>query len=276
MSYKTGCFRAKALCLLLDHTKNLEILFASLAALLAGFIDSIVGGGGLVQAPALFILFPHFSVSQVIGTNRFASFLGTGVAGYQYAQKVKIPWRLVLITALGTATMSYLGATVASYMKAEILKPIILLLMTAIAIYTFFNKSLGQHEKVTLSIVRLQWYALLIGMAIGFYNGFVGPGTGSLLVFAFVSVIGFQFLKASAFAKIINVVADVASLVFFIWKGFVLFEIALPMMACNILGSYLGSRLALLRGNAFVRIVFLVVVFGLILRFGYDVIHSYQ
>jgi uncharacterized protein len=249
----------------------MEIFLAAMAALLAGFVDSIVGGGGLVQVPALFILFPHFSVPQVIGTNRFASFLGTSMAGYQYARKVEVPWRVVLIAAVGTAVTSYLGATIASFMKAEVLKPLILFLMTGIAIYTYSNKTLGQHEALPVSLVRLHGYALLIGMATGFYNGFVGPGTGSLLVFGFVSVAGYPFLRASAIAKIINVVADVASLVFFIWQGYVQFEIAIPMMACNVLGSYLGSRMALLRGNSFVRVVFLVVIFGLILRFGYDV-----
>ncbi|WP_229599696.1 sulfite exporter TauE/SafE family protein [Runella slithyformis] len=249
----------------------MDILIASFAALLAGFVDSIVGGGGLVQVPALFILFPHFSVSQVIGTNRFASFVGTSVAGYQYARKVEVPWRVVCITASGTAVMSFLGATIASHLKAEVLKPLILFLMTAIAVYSFSNKTLGQYERVSVSVVRLQWYALLIGMAMGFYNGFVGPGTGSLLVFGFVSIMGYQFLRASAVAKVINVVADVASLAFFIWKGYVEFDIAFPMMACNVLGAYLGSRLAILRGNTFIRKVFLIVIFGLILRFGYDV-----
>ena len=255
---------------------ELEIILASLAALLAGFVDSIVGGGGLVQVPALFVLFPNFSVSQVIGTNRFASFLGTSVAGYQYARKVDVPWKVVLLTALGTALMSYWGATVASHMKAEILKPIILLLMAAIAIYTYVNKRLGHEENPPVSLARLLGYGLLIGMTAGFYNGFVGPGTGSLLVFGFVSIVGYQFLKASAIAKIINVVADVSSLVFFLWKGYVVFEIALPMMACNIVGSFLGSRMAILRGNTFIRAVFLVVVFGLILRFGYDVIKMFS
>jgi uncharacterized membrane protein YfcA len=250
---------------------DLEIYIASLAAFVAGFVDSIVGGGGLVQVPALFILFPHFSVSQVIGTNRFASFVGTSVAGYQYGRKVAVPWRIVVIAASGTAVMSYLGATMASYMKAEFLKPLILLLMTAIAVYTYSNKKLGHHESLPVSVIRLQWYALLVGMATGFYNGFVGPGTGSLLVFGFVSLIGYEFLRASAIAKIVNVAADIASLIFFIWQGYVAFEIALPMMACNVLGAFLGSRLALLRGNSFVRVIFLAVIFGLILRFGYDV-----
>jgi len=253
----------------------LELLLVSFAALVAGFVDSIVGGGGLVQAPALFILYPQFSVLQVIGTNRFASFLGTSVAGYQYARKVPVPWKLVLISAVGTAIMSYLGATIASHMKAEVLKPLILVVMSAIAVYSYSNKSLGQKELQRVAAIRLPWYGLLLGMAMGFYNGFVGPGTGSLLVFGFVSVLGFEFLKASAIAKIINVVADLSSLVFLVWKGYVEFEIAIPMMICNVLGAYLGSKMALLRGNSFVRTVFLVVIFGLIARFGYDVVRMF-
>ena len=248
----------------------MEILFASFAALFAGFVDADVGGGGLIQVPALFILFPHFSVSQVIGTNRFASFVGTSVAGYQYAQKIEIPWKVVWITAIGTATMSYLGATFASLMKPEFLKPIILVLMASIAVYTFYSKQIGQYESESVNSKTTFLYALLIGMITGFYNGFVGPGTGSLLVFGFVSI-GYQFLRASAVAKIINVIADVASLIFFISQGYVQFEIALPMMVCNVLGSYLGSKMALLRGNTFIRKFFLLVILILILRFGYDV-----
>lgn len=250
-------------------------VIACIAAFFAGFIDSIVGGGGLVQVPALFILFPHYSVPQVIGTNRFSSFMGTAVAGYQYAKKVKIPWKTVIYAGIGAAVMSYSGALLSSLMSARILKPTILVLMGAIAIYTYKNKSLGQEEKLRLGLSAVPWYGLLIGMAIGFYNGFVGPGTGSLLVFGFVSIVGYNFLSASAISKVINVIADVASLIFFVSKGFVVFQIALPMMLCNMAGSYVGSKIAILRGNSFVRVIFLVVVFGLILRFGYDVLKLY-
>lgn len=250
---------------------DISILYASAAALLAGFIDSIVGGGGLVQVPSLFILYPQFSVPQVVGTNRFASFLGTSVAGYQYAQKVTVPWRVVVIAGICAAVMAYLGATFASLVKAEVLKPIILILMAGIAVYTFSNKTLGQNEKPALSAKYLTTYAILIGSLAGFYNGFVGPGTGSLLVFGFVSVIGFGFLKASATSKIVNVISDIASLVFFIWQGYVQFKIAVPMMICNIVGSFFGSRMAILKGNGFVRTVFLCVISALIIRFGYDI-----
>jgi uncharacterized membrane protein YfcA len=247
-------------------------VIACIAAFLAGFIDSIVGGGGLVQVPALFILFPSYSVPQIIGTNRFSSFMGTAVAGYQYAKKVKIPWKTVIYAGAGAAIMSYSGALLSSMMSARILKPTILSLMTVIAIYTYRKKDLGQEEKLRFSLRFIPFCGLLIGMATGFYNGFVGPGTGSLLVFGFVSIIGYSFLSASAISKVVNVIADVSSLIFFLSKGFVMFQIAFPMMICNMAGSYVGSKIAILRGNAFVRVIFLIVVFGLILRFGYDVL----
>ena len=241
------------------------------AALLAGFVDSIVGGGGLVQVPALFILYPHFAIPRIIGTNRFSSFMGTAVAGYQYSQKVQIPWRTVIYAGIGAGVMAYLGAKISGLIEEQILKPIILILMTAIAIYTFRKKDLGHTENLKHDLSQVPIYGLIIGSLAGFYNGFVGPGTGSLLVFGFVSIIGYGFLKASAVSKVVNVIADVASLGFFITQGYIQFEIALPMMLCNMTGSYLGSKMAILKGNEFVRTFFLFVIFALILRFGWDV-----
>ncbi len=249
--------------------------FACIAALFAGFVDSIVGGGGLIQAPALFILFPHFTVPQIIGTNRFASFMGTGLAGYQYSKKVKIPLKTVLFAAFGAGLMSYSGALLSSLMSEKILKPTILILMTLIALYTYRKKDLGTEERHRVALHQIHWYALLIGMMIGFYNGFVGPGTGSLLVFGFVSIVGYNFLTASGVAKVVNVVADIFSLIFFVKNGYIVYELAFPMMLCNMLGSYAGSKMALLRGNGFVRQIFLIVVFGLILRFAYDIWQLY-
>jgi uncharacterized membrane protein YfcA len=244
-------------------------------AFLAGFIDSIVGGGGLVQVPAFFVLYPTLPVPNVIGTNRLASAVGTTVAALNYARRVEIPWRAVLFAALGAAMLSYLGATVQSKLPSTVLKPIILVLIVAIAAYTYRKKDFGHRTHDRVSAERLPWYALAIGIVLGFYNGFVGPGTGSLLVFAFVSVLGYTFLTASPAAKIVNVVADVTSLVFFLVHKYVLFKLALPMMVCNVAGSYAGSRMAMLRGNEFVRRVFIVVVVGIVLRFSYDVIKLY-
>ena len=241
-------------------------------AFLAGFIDSIVGGGGLVQIPAFFVLYPQLTVPNIISSNRLASAAGTSVAAWNYARSVKIPWRVVLYAGIGAACMSYLGATIQSKLPAEVLKPLILVLIVAIAVYTYRKKDFGQRDHFRVAAAKIPWYAVGIGMALGFYNGFVGPGTGSLLVFAFVSVIGYSFLNASAMAKVVNVISDVSSLVFFLIHKHVLFHLALPMLVCNVAGSYTGSRMAMLRGNEFIRKVFLVVVAGIILRFAWDVL----
>jgi len=221
--------------------------------------------------PAFFILYPQLTVPNVIGTNRIASAVGTSVAAWNYAQTVRIPWRMVLMAGSGAAVASYLGATVQSLLPNQVLKPIILILIVAIAVYTYKNKNFGQEESFKIPENKRSRVALAIGIVLGFYNGFVGPGTGSLLVFGFVSLIGYSFLKASAISKIVNVIADVSSLIFFLMNKHVLFHLALPMMACNVTGAWLGSRMAVLRGNTFIRKVFLVVVAGIILRFAWDV-----
>lgn len=241
-------------------------------AFLAGFIDSVVGGGGLVQVPAFFILYPQLSVPNIIGTNRLASAVGTSVAAWNYARSVQIPWRIVLYAGVTAAVFSYFGATLQSMLPSDLLKPIILVLIIAVAVYTYRKKDLGQHERFRFAERRIPWLAAVIGALLGFYNGFVGPGTGSLLVFGFVSVIGYNFLSSSAISKVVNVIADVSSLVFFLMHKYVLFHLALPMMVCNVAGSYAGSHIAMLRGNTFIRKVFLVVVAGIIARFAWDVI----
>lgn len=250
-----------------DWTLALLCVFA----FLAGFIDSIVGGGGLVQVPAFFILYPQLSVPNIIGTNRFASAVGTSVAAWNYARTVPIPWRTVLFAGSAAAICSYLGATVQSLLPSALLKPILLVLITVVAVYTYRKKNLGHVESFRVPEAQIPVWSAGIGALLGFYNGFVGPGTGSLLVFGFVSVVGYSFLSASAFSKVVNVIADVSSLIFFISHKYVLFHLALPIMVFNVAGSYAGSRMAITRGNSFIRNIFLVVVAGIIARFAWDV-----
>lgn len=249
----------------------MELYLLCAFAFLAGFIDSIVGGGGLVQIPAFFVLYPQLPVPNVIGTNRLASAVGTSVAAWNYARSVKIPWKTVLWASLSASVFSYLGATIQSLLPSSVLKPIILFLIIGIAFYTYRKKDFGQEDHFHIAPEKLPYWAAGIGAILGFYNGFIGPGTGSLLVFGFVSVIGYSFLSSSAISKIVNVVADASSLVFFLMHKYVLFHLTIPMMVCNVGGSYLGSRMAVLRGNAFIRQVFLVVVVGIVARFAWDV-----
>lgn len=252
-----------------------SLILLCVVAVLAGFIDSIVGGGGLVQIPAFFVLFPALPVSTIIATNRFASAVGTSVAAWNYARKIAISWKAVGWASLGASAMSYLGATIQPQVPSEVLKPVILFLIVGVAIYTYKKKDFGGETQNRIPEAWINWSALGVGMVMGFYNGLIGPGTGSLLVFGLVRILGYSFLQASPQAKIINVVADVSSLVFFIAHGYVIFEIALPLMVCNVIGSYLGSHMAMLRGNAFVRQVFLWIVGAIILRFAYDLIRIY-
>lgn len=249
----------------------MELYWLCFFAFLSGFVDSIVGGGGLIQIPAFFILYPQLTVPNIISTNRLASAAGTSVAAWNYSRVVSIPWKTVVYAGISASVCSYLGATVQSMLPSSVLKPIILALIVLIAIYTYRKKDMGQQDAFRITESRLPFWAAGIGGVLGFYNGFVGPGTGSLLVFGFVSVIGYSFLSASALSKVINVIADVSSLVFFLIHKHVLFHLALPMLVCNVTGSYFGSRMAVLRGNSFIRKVFLVVVVGIVARFAWDV-----
>ncbi len=247
------------------------MVFVCLAAVFAGFIDAVVGGGGLVQVPVLLILFPELSHVQVIASNRFASIAGTTVAAFQYIRSVGVDMAVVIATGTCAAVTSFAGTFVMALIRPEVFKPLLLVIITLLAIYTFFKKELGIHHEPRYEGRRQLMLCAAIGLVTGFYNGFIGPGTGTLLVFGLVAIAGMSFLKGSAAAKVINAIADAASLVGFLFNHAVVFKIALPMMVSNMLGSYIGSKMALLRGNAFIRYIFLFVIALLMLRLGWDV-----
>lgn len=241
-------------------------------AFLAGFIDAVAGGGGLVQVPALFILMPGVSAVTLLGTNKFASIWGTASAAWQYSRKVPVEWRTTLPATLAALVFGFLGARTVAHVPGDFLRPLVLVLLVAVLAYTLWRKDLGALHAPKLSGRRQTAMALATGTAIGFYDGFFGPGTGSFLVFAFVGLFGFSFLAASASAKIVNVVTNGAALVYFITQGYVLYAVAVPMAICNVAGSQLGARLALKLGSGFVRGVFLTVVLALIARYAWELL----
>lgn len=244
-------------------------------AFLAGFVDAVAGGGGLIQIPALFLFLPAPSAGNmpvVFGTNKFSSVWGTSSAAVQYVRQVKLDWRAVS-PAIGSAfVFSFFGAMAVSRLPREVLKPIVLTLLVAVAIYTYCRKSFGQSEAPLFSRARAIWAGMAAGAVIGFYDGFFGPGTGTFLIFVFVRFFGFDFLHASAGAKLVNVATNVAALILFSSTSKILFSYAIPMAICNVLGSLAGSRLAILKGNQFVRKLFLLVILALILRLGYEML----
>lgn len=242
-------------------------------AFLAGLIDSVVGGGGLIQLPALLLNLPATTLyASVLGTNKLVGFTGTVSAAWNYARHTRIEWRVALPGAASGFVFSALGSAAASHLDKALLRPLVLVLLTTVAIYTFVRKDFGSLHAPRLSPRQQGWLGAAVGAVIGFYDGFFGPGTGSFLIFIFIGVFGFDFLAASAAAKVINSATNIASVAYFGWTGHILYGLAIPMAVCNVVGSFAGTRLAVLRGSGFVRLLFLVVVTALICKLAFDMV----
>ncbi|MEZ7499493.1 TSUP family transporter [Flavobacterium sp. Arc3] len=247
------------------------IVLLCVAAFAAGFIDAIVGGGGLVQTPVGLILLPNLPVSTVIGTLKIPAFSGTSFAAYQYLKKVTMNWRLLLIMVAVAMPSAFAGSTLLTYMSNDFMKPLLLFILSLLAIYTYAKKNFGQHVAKDLSERTQILNAILISFIVGFYDGFIGPGTGSFFVVAFIALMGFDFLHASANAKMVNLATNFGSICLFMLKGKIIWAIAIPMAASNAVGGWLGAKVAITKGNGFIRIFFLVIVVGTLIRFAYDV-----
>jgi uncharacterized membrane protein YfcA len=248
----------------------MEFLVVSLASLFAGFVDAIVGGGGLILVPALFATFPDAHPATLFGTNKGASVWGTGFATWQYSRRVQMRWQALWPAALAGLVASFAGAWLVTVVSPDFLRKLLPLVLLLVLLYTLAKKELGRHHAPRFSGAQEQLVAAGIGLLIGFYDGFFGPGTGSFLVFLFVRVLGYDFLSASAAAKLVNTATNVAALALFIVKGHIWWHFVLVMAIANVLGSLLGTRLALKHGTGFVRVVFLLVVSALILKTGFD------
>lgn len=249
----------------------LELFLLCCFAFVAGFVDSIAGGGGLIQLPALFVFLPRETVVPVVlGTNKLSAVWGTGTALLRYAKQVRIPWFSILPAALTAALFSMAGALVVEQTKSDFMKPLALVLLVAVALYTYWKKDLGQVHAPRFVAEHERWFAVLAGAILGFYDGFFGPGMGSFLMFVFIGFFRFDFLTASASSKVINVATNLAAIAVFSAHGNVLYKVALLMGACNIAGALLGTRLAVLKGSKFIRVLFLGIVVAMIARFGYE------
>ncbi len=250
----------------------LDLALLCACAFLAGFVDAVAGGGGLIQVPALLVLMPEQAIATLFGTNKCVSICGTSAAVWRYSRNMDVPWTSVLPTVVAALVAGYAGAATVSRLDPALVRPLVLVILVAVLVYTLWRKDLGRLHAPHLSVRNQVLAGLATGGAIGFYDGLVGPGTGSFLVLAFVGLFGFSFLHASASAKIVNVITNLAALLYFVPHGHVLWKIAVPMAACNVVGGLLGAHLALRHGAQFVRVLFLVVVTVLIARFAWDVL----
>ena len=248
----------------------MELLIVSVASLLAGFVDSIVGGGGLILVPALFATFPAAAPATLFGTNKGASIWGTAFATLQLSRRVEMRWAALLPAAAAGFVASFAGAWLVTVVSAEFLRKLLPAVLLMVLLYTLAKKELGLNHAPRFSGRKEAWVAAGIGALIGFYDGFFGPGTGSFFVFLFVRLLGYDFLSASASAKLLNTATNGAALILFAAKGHIWWHFVLAMALANVVGSLLGTRLALKHGTGFVRVVFMGVVSALILKTSFD------
>lgn len=240
------------------------VLTLCAAALVAGLVDAIVGGGGLIQLPALLLFLPGGQAVYSLATNKIPSVTGTAVAAATYSRRVRIDWAHTLPMAAAAFGGSAGGAVIAAALPSRALTAIVLVALIGVGLYTWRRPGLGLHHAPRLARRNQLLVMLAGGLVIGFWDGLAGPGTGAFLVFMLVGIVGFAFLAASASAKIVNVATNLGSLTVFVPAGVVLFGLGAVMAVCNVVGAVIGTRLAVRRGSAFVRLVFLWLVGALV------------
>ena len=257
----------------LESIQLTTLILVVVAGFAAGWIDAVVGGGGLIQLPVM-LLVPGISPVQALATNKMGSIFGTTTSAVTFYRRVRPDLRTAIPMAVIALAGSFGGAILAATLPASVFKPIIVAALVAVALFTALRPNVGELTKLRHDGHRHYLIASLIGGVIGFYDGMIGPGTGSFLIIALVSAMGYSFLEASAKAKIVNMATNAGALLFFLPHGSLLWGLGLVLGGANMAGGYLGARTAVSRGSKFIRIVFLVVVGVLIIKLGSDVWHD--
>lgn len=251
-----------------------ELIILCLAAFGAGFVDSIVGGGGLIQLPAFMMVLPQYPIVSLLATNKLVSMTGTAVSTWRFSRHIPYIRTIIIPAVLSAFVFAFLGAYAVSIVPNDVLRPVFMVCMFLVFLLTIRNQSFGTvaHDP---NVAIPAWKPILIGSLIGFYDGFFGPGTGSFLIIAFVGLMGMTFVQGSAYAKVINLTTNIAAILLFSIKSEFLFRYAIPMMLFNVGGAMLGVKMALLKGNTFVRGLLRGIVFATILKMGFDVFKMY-
>jgi len=245
-------------------------IFLALAAGFAGFVDAMVGGGGLIQLPALLIGISDKPIPMILGTNKVPAIFGTSSSAIAYFRRVRPDLHLTASMAVPAFIGSVTGARLAASFPKEFFRPIIVFLLIAVAFYTWRKPDLGMDEALKFTKRQRLILVSIFGLCIGFYDGIFGPGTGTFLVFLLVGVIGYAFLKASATAKLVNIATNFGAILSFQFTGHIWWRLGLLLAIANVSGALIGSRLAIRGGSPLVRKVFLVVTTLLIAKVGYD------
>ena len=234
---------------------------------LAGFIDSIAGGGGLISLPSYLLI--GLPSHAALGTNKFSSSIGTLIATLRYAKNRQIHYKSALPAAIAALFGSYAGALLALAFDEKFLRILLVALLPVMALFILTRKKFGVESRVSdLPIKRVIALSAITGLVLGAYDGFFGPGTGTFLILAFTGVIGLDLATASGNTKVVNLASNIAAVTAFITGGSVVFAIGVPAAVSGMLGNWLGSGLAVKNGARVIRPVFigvLVLLFGKVL-----------
>lgn len=250
------------------------ILSLCFVAFCAGFVDAIAGGGGLIQTPLGLAFLPQLPVAAVIGTLKIPAFSGTAIAARQYLKQTEVRWLFFLLLALLSFGSAFLGSYVLTEVPNDFMKPLLLIILLVLWVFTYIRKDFTRKKLTEITSKQKYAWGIVVALIVGFYDGFIGPATGTFFIMGFIFLLGFDFFKASAYAKLINLVTNFGSICLFLIKGAILWKIAIPMAICNGLGGYCGAKLAILKGQQWVRYIFLFIMFVAICRFGYELLYS--
>jgi uncharacterized membrane protein YfcA len=244
----------------------------ALAALAAGWIDAVVGGGGLLLLPALLVGLPHAPVAYVLGTNKSTAIVGTTAAAVTYVRKAPIDVRTALRIGLAAVAGSLAGAFFAAGINSAVLRPLIMAVLLGVLVFILLRPAFGTAPAPSGPVSRQRVLAavLIAGLGIGFYDGLIGPGTGAFLIIALAAVLHMDLVTASATSKVVNSCTNIGALTMFAIQGTVLWQLGAVLALFNFTGGMVGARMALKRGTGFVRGVLVVVVIALLCKLGYD------
>ena len=255
---------------MLENLTALNLILLGVAMFASGFIDAIAGGGGLIQAPAMLLSFPDRNPVEVVATSKTAAFFGTTTAAIQYRKFIKTDPKLLIAMVIPAFIGSGIGAHLASRISAGSYKSSIFFVMIAIFFYTLVKPELGKEHVEKHSPQKLMVIGSVAAFIIGFYDGLIGPGTGTILMIALVALMGFAFVGASAIAKVVNATTNLASIIVVGLTIGVMWKLGLVLAVANLAGGYMGSHMAIKKGSSFIRIFYLIVTGLLILRLGYS------
>ncbi|WP_350275981.1 TSUP family transporter [Kribbella sp. HUAS MG21] len=242
-----------------------------IAAAVAGWFDAVVGGGGLVQLPVLMLVMPGTPAVSLLATDKLSSIAGTTCAAVTFARRTKVDVRLALVSGVPAVVLSGVGAAAAGTLPSQVLRPVVATALVAVLALVVARPGLGlTPSRAVPTRGRIAAVVAVTGVALPFYNGLVGPGTGTMMVVALTTLLGIDFTRGSATSKIVNLGSNLGALLVFAWHGQVLWLLGLGMAACNMLGSRLGAGQALRRGSPFVRTVLVIVVSLLLLKLGLE------